>query len=76
MGPHLLLSRCKGKDERANMSYAIMKQKQLPPRFGEDQGMTVREIVELGILTLTAIAMGIGAIWFIIEVIKIALGGQ
>lgn len=58
------------------MPYAIMKQKQLPPHFGEDQGMTTKEIVELGILTLTAIVMGIGVVWFIIEAIKLALGGQ
>lgn len=55
------------------MPYIIMKQKQLPPHFGEDKGMTTREIVEMGILTLIAIAMGVGFVWFIIEMTKIAI---
>lgn len=55
------------------MSYITMKQKQLPPHFGEDKGMTVREFVELGILTLIAIALGVGFIWFIIEMTKVAI---
>lgn len=55
------------------MSYVTMKQKQLPPHFGEDKGMTVRECIELGILTLIAIALGVGFIWFIIEMTKVAI---
>lgn len=55
------------------MSYTIMKQKKLPPHYGEDKGMTTRELIEMGILTLTAIAMGVGFIWFIIEMMKIAI---
>lgn len=55
------------------MSYITMKQKQLPPHFGEDKGMTVREFIELGILTLTTIALGAGFIWFIIEATKVAI---
>ena len=55
------------------MSYTIMKQKKLPPHYGEDKGMTVRELIEMGILTLIVIAFGIGFVWFIIEATKIAL---
>lgn len=55
------------------MSYTTMKQKQLPPHFGDDKGMTVRELIELGILTLIAIGLGVGFIWFIIEITKIAI---
>ena len=32
------------------MSYTTMKQKKLPPHYGEDPGMTTREIIEMGIL--------------------------
>lgn len=55
------------------MSYTIMKQKKLPPHYGEDKGMSTREIIEMGILTLIAVAMGIGFVWFIIEMTKIAI---
>lgn len=55
------------------MSYTIMKQKKLPPHYGEDPGMTTRELIEMGILTLIAIAMGVGFVWFIIEMTKIAI---
>lgn len=55
------------------MSYTIMKQKKLPPHYGEDKGMTVRELIEMGILTLIAIAMGVGFVWFIIEMTKMAI---
>lgn len=55
------------------MSYTIMKQKKLPPHYGEDPGMTTRELIEMGILTLIAIAMGVGFVWFIIEMMKIAI---
>lgn len=55
------------------MSCITMKQKQLPPHFGEDKGMTVRELIELGILTLIAIGLGVGFIWFIIEATKVAI---
>ena len=51
----------------------VMKQKELPQRFSEDRGMTIKEIIELVILTLTAIGMGIGVIWFIIEALKVAV---
>lgn len=54
------------------MPYIIMKQKQLPPHFGEDKGMTTREIIEMGILTLIAVGLGIGFVWFLIEMIKVA----
>lgn len=54
------------------MSYTIMKQKKLPPHYGEDQGMTTREIIEMGILTLIAVGLGAGFIWFLIEIIKVA----
>ena len=52
----------------------VMKQKELPQRFSEDRGMTIKEIIELVILTLTAIGMGIGVIWFIIEALRVAGG--
>ncbi len=55
------------------MSYTIMKQKKLPPHYGEDPGMSTRELIEMGILTLIAIAMGVGFVWFIIEMTKIAI---
>ena len=56
------------------MSYVgIMKQEKLPPHFGEDKGMTARECIELAILTLMAVGLGIGFIWFIIEMTKIAI---
>ena len=55
------------------MPYIIMKQKQLPPHFGEDKGMTAREIIEMGILTLIAVGLGVGFVWFLIEMIKVAV---
>lgn len=55
------------------MPYIIMKQKQLPPHFGEDKGMTTREIIETGILTLIAVGLGVGFVWFLIKMIKIAV---
>lgn len=55
------------------MSCTIMKQKKLPPHYGEDPGMTTRELIEMGILTLIAVAMGVGFVWFIIEMMKIAI---
>lgn len=55
------------------MPYIIMKQKQLPPHFGEDKGMTTREIIEMVILTLIAVGLGAGFVWFIIEMLKIAM---
>lgn len=55
------------------MSYTIMKHKQLPPHFGEEDSMSTLEIVELGILTLMSIALGAGFVWFIVEVTKYAL---
>ena len=53
----------------------VMKQKELPQRFSEDAGISTKEIIELVILTLTAIGMGIGAVWFVIEALKVAIGG-
>lgn len=55
------------------MPYIIMKQKQLPPHYGEDKGMTTRELIEMGILTLIAVGLGVGFVWFLIEMIKIAV---
>ena len=54
------------------MSYTTMKQKKLPPHYGEDPGMTTREIIEMGILTLIAVGLGVGFVWFLIEIIKVA----
>lgn len=54
------------------MSYVTMKQKKLPPHYGEDPGMTTREIIEMGILTLIAVGLGVGFVWFLIEMIKVA----
>ena len=55
------------------MSYAIMKQKQLPARFKADDEMSKLEIVETIILTLLALGLGVGFIWFIVELTKIAI---
>ena len=54
------------------MSYTTMKQKKLPHQYGEDTGMTTREIIEMGILTLIAVGLGVGFVWFLIEIIKVA----
>ena len=53
------------------MSYTTMKQKKLPPHYGEDPGMTTREIIEMG--TLIAVGLGVGFVWFLIEIIKVAI---
>lgn len=53
----------------------VMKQKELPQRFSKDAGISTKEIIELVILTLSAIGMGLGVIWFIIEALKVAIGG-
>lgn len=55
------------------MSYTTMKQKKLPPHYGEDPGMSIREIIEMGILTLIAVGLGAGFIWVLIEMIKVAI---
>ena len=52
------------------MSYTTMKQKKLPTHYGEDPGMTTREIIEMGILTLIEVGLGVGFVWFLIEIIK------
>ena len=54
------------------MSYTTMKQKKLPPHYREDPGMTTREIIEMGILTLIAVGLGVGFVWILIEMIKVA----
>lgn len=55
------------------MSYVIMKQKQLPARFKADDKMSKLEIAETLILTLLAVGIGIGFIWFIVELTKMAI---
>lgn len=55
------------------MSYITMKQIKLPPHYGEDEGFTAREWVELGLLTLITVALGAGFVWFIVEATKYAL---
>lgn len=55
------------------MSYTIMKQKKLPPHFGEDKGMTKFELVELLILTIVAFVASAFVLWMIYEMTKAAL---
>lgn len=52
---------------------STIKQKELPPTYGEDRGLTTYELIELAILTLIAFGMGGGFIWFIVKVIGIAI---
>lgn len=54
------------------MSYTTMKQKKLPPHYGEDMGMSKLEIVELIILTLITIVMGVGVVAFIVSALNTA----
>lgn len=54
------------------MSYIGMKQKKLPPHYGEDLGMSRFEIIELALLTLITIGLGVGFIAFIISALNSA----
>lgn len=54
------------------MSYTTMKQKKLPPHYGEDKGMTKLEIAELIVLTLITVLMGVGVVAFIINALASA----
>ena len=50
----------------------IMKQKKLPPHYGEDMGMSKLEILELIVLMLFTVCMGVGVIAFIISALTTA----